>query len=252
MPMGQAQRAVIAVLFCVAVWCAWQSRLSSQHPQASNYAVQAVHGGGSIIAQEKSPEKISDWLLVALNFCLVGSTLLLWLASNRSAKIAERALTELERPYLFILDYNWLLIEQAKDDGHKSGLVYSVANGGKLPAFIKTVKVGMRIGESIPPIQDEPPIHDLLTAPLIGGGEQRRVIQGFANEGGEPAHECEIRGGMALIPGSAFKFGRVIVKISIEYDGPITTGHTTTACWEWHPVKYAFTQYGGPEHNQRT
>jgi hypothetical protein len=44
----------------------------------------------------------------------------------------------------------------------------------------------------------------------------------------------------------------MITKISIEYDGPITTGHTTTACWEWHPAKYALTQYGGPEHNQRT
>jgi hypothetical protein len=53
-------------------------------------------------------------------------------------------------------------------------------------------------------------------------------------------------------PSSILKADRMITKISIEYDGPITTGHTTTACWEWHPVKYALTQYGGPEHNQRT
>ena len=44
----------------------------------------------------------------------------------------------------------------------------------------------------------------------------------------------------------------MIAKVSIEYDGPVTTGHVTTACWEWHPVKYAFTQFGGPEHNERT
>jgi hypothetical protein len=78
------------------------------------------------------------------------------------------------------------------------------------------------------------------------------VIQGFTSENDEAAVECQIRGGKALIPDIAFKVERVIAKISIEYDGPITTGHTTTACWEWHSVKYAFTQYGGPEHNQRT
>jgi hypothetical protein len=173
-------------------------------------------------------------------------------AAEASARIAERALTELERPYLFILDYNWLLTEKAKADGLKCGFVFSVANGGKLPAFIKVVKLGIRIGESIPSIYDEPSIHDLLTAPLIAGGEQRRVIQGFTDEGDEPALECQIRGGMALIPGSVLKAGGVIAKISIEYDGPTTTGHATTACWEWHPVKHAFTQYGGPGHNQRT
>jgi hypothetical protein len=169
--------------------------------------------------------------------------------TRQSVRISERALTDLERPYLFILDYNWLLIDR-KD--RESGLVYSVANGGKLPAFIKSVKVGMRFGESIPLVDDQPPVHDLLTAPLIRGGEQRQIIQGFRDESGEPARECQIRGGIALIPGTAFKSGRVIAKISIEYDGPMTTGHVTTACWEWHPVKYAFTQYGGPEHNQRT
>jgi hypothetical protein len=44
----------------------------------------------------------------------------------------------------------------------------------------------------------------------------------------------------------------MIVKISIAYNGPITRGHATTACFEWHPVKYAFTEFGGPEHNFRT
>src|ERR1700676_3037752 len=68
-------------------------------------------------------------------------------AAETSARIAERALTELERPYLFILDYNWLLTEKAKADGPKCGLVYTVANGGKLPAFIKAVKLGIGIGE---------------------------------------------------------------------------------------------------------
>jgi hypothetical protein len=128
-----------------------------------------------------------------------------------------------------------------------------VINGGKLPAFIKAVKVGMRFGSSIPPVEDSPPIHELLTAPLVAGGENRVVTQGFVDAADAgPAHECKIRGGIAFIPAIAFETHRVIVKISIEYDGPITIGHITTACWEWHPVKYAFSEYGGPEHNRRT
>ena len=100
-------------------------------------------------------------------------------------------------------------------------------------------------------MDDEPPIHQLLTAPLIAGGEKRLITQGFEDDT-DPPRECEIRGGIALIPAIAFKSPYVIAKISIEYDGPITAGHVTTACWEWHPVKHAFTEYGGPEHNQRT
>src|ERR1700756_1285650 len=122
------------------------------------------------------------------------------------------------RPYLFILDYNWLLTEKAKANDFKCGVVYSVSNGGKLPAFIRSVKSGIKIGGSTPSdMHDEPLIHDLLTAPLIAGGEQRMVIQGFADEDGESVHECQIRGGIALIPDGVFRSGgRVIAKISIE------------------------------------
>jgi hypothetical protein len=101
-------------------------------------------------------------------------------------------------------------------------------------------------------MEDMPPINELLTAPLVGSGEKREIVKGVDDESGERSRECEIRGGIAIIPASAFMFDRVIAKISIEYDGPVTTGHITTACWEWHPVKYAFSQYGGAEHNQRT
>jgi hypothetical protein len=101
-------------------------------------------------------------------------------------------------------------------------------------------------------MDDAPPIHQLLTGPLIAGGEKRPVTQGFIDSSGDPALEYEIRDGIGSIPAIAFKVPRVIAKISIEYDGPITRGHVTTACWEWHRVKYAFTEYGGPEHNQRT
>ena len=172
--------------------------------------------------------------------------------TRQSVRIAERALTELERPYLFILDYNWLLTEKAKANDTKYGWSYFVMNGGKLPAVITGVKYGVKFGQSIPFMDDAPHVHGLLTAPVIGGGEKREIINKLVDEGGDPPHECEIRDGIATIPGSAFRYERVIAKVSVEYDGPVTRGHVTTACWEWHPVKHAFTQHGGPEHNQRT
>ena len=79
---------------------------------------------------------------------LTGSTIALWWTTRRSVQVAERALTELERPYLYVLDYNWLLAEKAKAHGHKCGVGYSVVNAGKLPASIKAVKLGLRFGAS--------------------------------------------------------------------------------------------------------
>jgi hypothetical protein len=260
MLVARAHKIAISVAFVLlAVWLLvgslQPSPLPSQGQSTGEHGTEQNKGG---IRESWGQRAVNDptafftlWVAI-FTAVLSVSTIGLLRATRRSTDIAERALTELERPYLFVLDYNWLLTKKAKADGFKCGLVYSVANGGKLPAFIKAVKVGIRFGESIPSLHDEPPVHDLLTAPLIGGGEQRHVIQAFTDEDGEPARECQIRGGTALIPSSAFNVDRVIAKISIEYDGPITTGHMTTACWEWHPVKYAFTQYGGPEHNQRT
>jgi hypothetical protein len=201
----------------------------------------------------RDPINLFTGVLAIFTIILAAASIYQGWQTQQSVEISKRALTDLERPYLFILDYNWLLTGPAKIGGLESGLVYSVANGGKLPAFIKGVKLGIEIGGPTPPhMDDEPLVHDLMTAPLIGAGEQRKVIQGFTDENGGDVVECQIRGGKATIPSSILKAGRMITKIYIEYDGPITTGNTTTACWEWHPVKYAFTQYGGPEHNQRT
>jgi hypothetical protein len=176
-----AHKRVIALLACLAVLLAWQGRLSWEHAHRyeshNDRSHKANNKGVQVSSADETDDRLARYTFLVAIFTAVlsGSTLLLWWQTRKSAKIAERALTELERPYLFILDYNWLLAEKAKADDLKCGLVYSVMNGGKLPAFIRSVKVGRGFGETIPPMQDEPPIHDLLTAPLIAGGEQRQV-----------------------------------------------------------------------------
>src|SRR5580704_15012995 len=100
MQMSQAQRVAIALFACLVIWIAWQDRASWREPQSGNYAEQTANNSRTVVATDKRPDKITDWLLVALNFFLVSSTLLLWRANNRSAKIAERALVELEAPFV--------------------------------------------------------------------------------------------------------------------------------------------------------
>ena len=66
------------------------------------------HGSG-IVSPKDSENKTTDWLLVIFNGLLFGSTVLLWNANNRSAKIAERTLVDLERAFVFIDGFNYEL-----------------------------------------------------------------------------------------------------------------------------------------------
>jgi hypothetical protein len=177
-------------------------------------------------------------------------------AAIRAANTAERTLTELERPYLFILDFNWVPLDRLKVGGLESGIRYVVTNGGKQPAVIRSVKMGFAYDGSIPAdLEEQPAINDLLTAPLVVPDRPRQISQKFTVEDDDRTGSFQLKNGEeARIPLSLV-LGQMVVKISIEYDGPVTgvaRGYETTACWEWHASKGAFTQHGGAEHNQRT
>jgi hypothetical protein len=145
-------RPFVVVLLLIAVLLMLNAMMSlAENPQqpTTNYT-QAQASGTS---PSKQPESISFWqrtvrdpinlftgVLAVFTIILAAASIYQGVLTQKSVGIAQRALTDLERPYLFILDYNWLLIERAKVEGLESGLIYSVANGGKLPAFIKGVK----------------------------------------------------------------------------------------------------------------
>jgi hypothetical protein len=77
-----------------------------------------------------------DWL----NGFLVLSTFLLWLASRRSARIAERALTELEAPFVFV-QINAPGLEVRGGAVTWGNLQWSVVNFGRTPASILEIFV---------------------------------------------------------------------------------------------------------------
>jgi hypothetical protein len=133
--LSQAQRAVIAVLLCLVVWLAWLDSTSWRNQRSSGCAEQAPYNGSAPIVAKQSPDKITDWLLVALNFFLVSSTFLLWQANNRSARTAERALTELEAPFLTItISQPGLNIQASRVTFGQ--LKWRVTNYGRSPATI--------------------------------------------------------------------------------------------------------------------
>jgi hypothetical protein len=104
---------------------------------------------GAHAAEQMSPkgsadDRLANYMLAldVLNVFLVLSTIGLWFATRRSAKVAERALTELERPFVGI---------EIKDNGvrfdrntsvdsiveeNERNLIFQFANYGRTPATI--------------------------------------------------------------------------------------------------------------------
>jgi hypothetical protein len=91
---------ILGVFLTVAVFSTGMVFESSRTPSAGGNSQHSTDQRSGSPTPESAADKTTDWLLVGLNFFLVISTLLLWKANNRSTKIAERALTELEAPFL--------------------------------------------------------------------------------------------------------------------------------------------------------
>jgi hypothetical protein len=91
----------LGCLLTVAVFAMGMTLESSRQPATNQNVAENPDHGSAVVAADKSPN-VTDWLLVLFNGLLFGSTVFLWKANNRSAKIAELALTDLERAFVFI------------------------------------------------------------------------------------------------------------------------------------------------------
>lgn len=177
----------------------------------------------------------------------------LWQETRNSVRIAARALTELERPYLFVFDMNWRPQEPHEVGGLEPGLTYTVANHGKLPAIIRTVLIGIDFDNKIPEhMIAVGPTHDLLTGPIVASDKARNIPQPLQLDDDRGTMSFRLKSGQeARIP-TALVLGGPVIKIFIEYDGPITNGHEITSCWRWNGGMGTFAEYGGWRHNKRT
>src|ERR1700745_680809 len=93
-------------------------------------------------------------------------------AANRSAAAAERALTDLERPWIFI--YN-VTRPECPPGSTNFRLNYTIANFGKIPAFVEAARIGFVFEDSnanpqIPSFVSDD--NSLVTGPVLQPGEE--------------------------------------------------------------------------------
>lgn len=138
-------------------------------------------------------------------------------AAKKSAEIAGCALTDVERPYIFVSDVSWDWITN-----DRTRVMCTVANYGKLPGIIQDVRAIISITSDgtpeIPKRVDDS--NALLVDPIIAAGEARQNICFVCSESVVPRSFFENQGNEAL-------FFWVI----ISYRGPFTKEHESSFCW---------------------
>lgn len=125
----------VGALLAVAIFGLGVAFELSRFPASNNQLAGAANNSGSLIGAQNSTDKLTDWLLVGINFFLVVSTVGLWIATNRSARISERALTQLERPFVGIKILEDGLTNLENGVEHKQ-LRFKLVNYGRAPAII--------------------------------------------------------------------------------------------------------------------
>jgi hypothetical protein len=179
--MSQAQRAVIALFACLVIWLAWQSRMSWQHPilPSGEYPHQqsaTSATGGENQAQNlnwnnwtRDPVAVFTGLLTLFNGLLFVSTIGLWLATRKSAGISERALVDLERPILQIVEPFQSIAHPLSDEPDAISTSYKIANFGRTPATLHEISIQFGPWNDPPP----PPVYEIkfLTAVVIPQGQ---------------------------------------------------------------------------------
>jgi len=169
-------------------------------------------------------------------------------ASAEQAYIARAALTQLERPYVFVFG-----VRQVREDpdSHEFFVEYTVVNYGKMPAIIEGAWVDFvpdsKGDPPIPPLLDES--HSLLSSPILQSGERRENIRAYAPAGmtkGSSGVIVNVKtGAEAACPDFDVPEGfDIFFRATIRYHGPSSAGHETGALWLYNPSSFEFAQRG--------
>lgn len=179
-------------------------------------------------------------------------------ASAEHARIAGAALTQLERPYIFIFD-----VKEFEFDSECAEFFveYSVANYGKMPAIIEGAYIGFEFSDrGAPPrpslMEDS---HALMTAPILQAGEKREKIREYVPSGmtndivetDVSPDDPSARTPKFAPPGFNVPAGNdVFFRTIIEYRGPFSRNHSTGSLWlANYPAAGQLAQRGGDEYN---
>src|ERR1700733_12578478 len=157
-------------------------------------------------------------------------------AANRSAPAAERALTDLERPWIFVFG----VTRPLRDIDGEFFVDYTVANYGKMPAIIEFPRIGF-VFEDARGDPQQPPLveddHSLMTSEILRAGEERRLREYFPTNPNGGARFRIINEGtpqeaLMQIPDVDLGGGHIMFfRAVISYRGPVSQRHETGANW---------------------
>jgi len=168
-------------------------------------------------------------------------------AAQKSADTAEKAFTNLERPYIFIYSPSKLQLDPEAipfDDEPTVLANYQVANYGKTPAIIENVRAGLEANDTGFP---EPPIRvdedqELFRVAIIPPGYSYSLPQNAAY-----GIDFHVQGALAHV--QDLKGKELFLYVIINYRGAFTAGHETSACWRYDEETDSLIQYGHDDYN---
>jgi hypothetical protein len=161
-------------------------------------------------------------------------------AATSQAKIAERTLTDLERPYVFIFSVGPMEQNEAGD----WCVPYVIANYGRTPAIIESAVVGV-VGTAESGIMLEPALlgddSPISSAPFFAPHKELKVLEPIPGYLWVPGTTmdtvfdrpddptCEAK----LYPHLANGVRGVFFRAVISYRGVFTSGHETACLWRY-------------------
>jgi hypothetical protein len=180
-------------------------------------------------------------------------------AATVQARVSEDALTQLERPYIFIFDVKNIIYDAVLE---KFYVEYSVANYGKIPAIIEGAWIGFVFSDrgepqSPTPMEDS---HALLVSPIFQSGEKRVNIKEYVPNGMAKSdiivHLPDEDFGFTAAPAritpvwNVAEGNEIFFRVIIKYRGPFSIGHETSNLWlADYPSPGQLAQRGGKEYN---
>lgn len=170
-------------------------------------------------------------------------------AAQESARVAREAFTKMERPYLYIFGAKGPLGEYDVEEPFDY-IEYYVANYGKTPAKIMSALFSIGVGRGPEHPTPAPIWHELLRRPILIPHERRDEIsqtlpdgiktRQYADEHTPPGSLME-----PILGDSEYLF----FWVKIQYRGPFSETHETSACWRWDGDGARLIEYGGDEYN---
>jgi len=184
------------------------------------------------VANQEAANRRIFWLepdawVAVFTLTLTITTAFMWEATHRAAKVAERALVDLERPYIFIWGISG--VQALRDDGYKPRIYYNVSNNGKLAARVDDVSIrfGGELNGQFPALAVQGD-HELLQEPIFSSDENRKRLfhavsdSPLVTRGNPNTHFGEVPHALAV---------GTIFGVVIKYRGPSGEHHETAQCW---------------------